>query len=106
MLHWFCQHPCRLDKNSEDRFAKDLMAAIKPLADGALGGINPGWVSLLHIARQVKAAPQCEEPERQLFWGGAGMYIRSCSVSLHPHVYIRSCSVSLHPHVYVYSVSI
>lgn len=64
-----------LDKNSNDKFAKDLMAAIKPLADGALGGIRPGWVSVLHIARQVKAAPQCEEPERYLFWGGAGQFV-------------------------------
>lgn len=65
----------RLDQNSDDKFAKDLMVAIKPLADGALGGIRPGWVSLLHIARQVKAAPQSEEPERFLFWGGAGQFV-------------------------------
>ena len=30
--------------------------AIKPLADGALGGIRPGWLSVLHLARQVWAA--------------------------------------------------
>ena len=29
--------------------------AIKPLADGALGGIRPGWLSVLHLARQVSA---------------------------------------------------
>ncbi len=51
------------------------MIAIKPLADGALGGIRPGWVSLLHIARQVKAAPQDEEPEKYLFWGAAGQFV-------------------------------
>lgn len=64
-----------LDRESDDQFAKDLMVAIKPLADGALGGIRPGWVSILHIARQVKAAPQDEEPERLLFWGGAGQFV-------------------------------
>ena len=32
------------------------MVAIKPLADGALGGIRPGWLSVLHLARQVRAA--------------------------------------------------
>eukprot|EP00887_Chlorella_sp_A99_P000867 scaffold5.g867.t1 len=64
-----------LDRHSDDRFAKDLMAAIKPLADGALGGIRPGWVSVLHVARQVAAAPQPEEPERWLFWGGAGQFV-------------------------------
>lgn len=66
---------CRLDRESTDKFAKDLLIAIKPLADGALGGIRPGWVSLLHIARQIKAAPQDEEPERYLFWGGAGQFV-------------------------------
>lgn len=64
-----------LDHHSNDKFAKDLMVAIKPLADGALGGIRPGWVSVLHLARQVKAAPQSEEPERYLFWGGAGQFV-------------------------------
>lgn len=38
-------------------------------------GIRPGWVSVLHLARQVKAAPQSEEPERYLFWGGAGQFV-------------------------------
>lgn len=64
-----------LDANSDDNFAKDLLVALKPLADGALGGIRPGWVSLLHLARQIKAAPQCEEPERTLFWGAAGQFV-------------------------------
>lgn len=64
-----------LDKHSSDKFAKDLLSSIEPLAGGALGGIRPGWVSVLHIARQMKAAPQSEEPERFLFWGGAGQCV-------------------------------
>ena len=66
---------CRLQENSNDKFARDLLSAIEPLAGGALGGIRPGWVSVLHIARQMKAAPQSEEPERYLFWGAAGQFV-------------------------------
>ncbi|EFN57303.1 hypothetical protein CHLNCDRAFT_143912 [Chlorella variabilis] len=64
-----------LEKSSDDKFARDLLAAIEPLGGGALGGIRPGWVSVLHVARQVKSAPQAEEPERYLFWGAAGQFV-------------------------------
>ncbi|KAI3434449.1 hypothetical protein D9Q98_002526 [Chlorella vulgaris] len=64
-----------LEKSSDDKFARDLLAAIEPLGGGALGGIRPGWVSVLHVARQMKCAPQAEEPERYLFWGGAGQFV-------------------------------
>lgn len=70
-----CPIVCRLEKSSDDKFARDLLAAIEPLGGGALGGIRPGWVSVLHVARQMKSAPQAEEPERYLFWGAAGQFV-------------------------------
>lgn len=32
-------------------------------------------MSLLHVARQMKAAPQAEEPEKWLLWGAAGQMV-------------------------------
>ncbi len=62
-------------------------------------GIRPGWVSVLHLARQVKAAPQSEEPERYLFWGGAGQFV-DLLARVSPPVQrrpwrLRGCAISL-----------
>lgn len=33
------------------------------------------WVSVLHVARQLKAGPMDEEPEAWLLYGGAGQLV-------------------------------
>lgn len=114
---------CRLDQNSDNAYAKHAVAALYPIAGGALGGmkvrpmfvcanepqaslvhaaqgcagwqgmgavhhcrpvhqlpphscaavfcptaVQPAHVSLLHVARQMAAAPQVDAPEKWLFW--------------------------------------
>lgn len=63
-----------LESNSNNTYAKDAVAALYPIAHGAMGGMRPSMVSVLHVARQLKAAPQVEAPETWLFWGAAGQF--------------------------------
>lgn len=68
----------RLEQASSNAYARHTVAALYPIAGGALGGMKPAHVSLLHVARQMAAAPQVEQPERWLFWwvscgGGGGL---------------------------------
>ena len=42
---------------------------------GGIGGVLGGWVSALHVARQLKASPMRENPEESLFYGGAGQFV-------------------------------
>lgn len=63
-----------LNDNSNNTYAKEAVAALYPIAHGALGGMRPSMVSVLHVARQLKAAPQVEAPETWLFWGAAGQF--------------------------------
>ncbi|PRW57779.1 Amine oxidase [flavin-containing] [Chlorella sorokiniana] len=64
-----------LDQASDNAYAKHSVAALYPIAGGALGGMKPSHVSLLHVARQMAAAPQVDKPEKWLFWGGAGQFV-------------------------------
>ncbi|KAI7837241.1 hypothetical protein COHA_008929 [Chlorella ohadii] len=64
-----------LDQASDNTYAKHAVAALYPIAGGAQGGMKPSHVSLLHVARQMAAAPQVDMPEKWLFWGGAGQFV-------------------------------
>ncbi|KAL4441816.1 hypothetical protein ABPG77_003732 [Micractinium sp. CCAP 211/92] len=64
-----------LEQASSNAYARHTVAALYPIAGGALGGMKPAHVSLLHVARQMAAAPQVEQPERWLFWGGAAQFV-------------------------------
>lgn len=64
-----------LQQSSDSRYARHTVAALYPIAGGALGGMKPAHVSLLHVARQMAAAPQVERPEKWLLWGGAGQFV-------------------------------
>lgn len=59
---------CRLEEASDNAYARQTVAALYPIAGGALGGMKPAHVSLLHVARQMAAAPQVDHPEKWLFW--------------------------------------
>ncbi|KAI7839402.1 hypothetical protein COHA_006803 [Chlorella ohadii] len=58
-----------LDMNSKNEYAKNAVAASYPVSGGALGGMKPADVSALHS----------EEPEKWLFWGGAGQFVNLLS---------------------------
>lgn len=64
-----------LELASDNAYARQVVAALYPIAGGALGGMKPAHVSLLHVARQMAAAPQVDQPEKWLFWGGAGQFV-------------------------------